>query len=64
MAERKLEGSDERKRINIHESDELEYWAEHLGVSADDLIRAVGNVGPAIEDIEREVGGTRIRNAP
>lgn len=34
-------GPQDRSRINIHEEWELRYWTKELGVSADDLRRAV-----------------------
>jgi hypothetical protein len=38
------------RRINVAESYEVTYWSKVLGVSEDDLILAVSEVG---EDIER-----------
>jgi len=38
------------RRINVAESYEVTYWSKAFGVSEDDLLRAVSEVG---EDIER-----------
>jgi hypothetical protein len=38
------------RRINVAEPYEVTYWSKAFGVSEDDLVRAVSEVG---EDIER-----------
>ncbi len=44
------------KRINIHEDHELLYWSHKLGVSRDELKRAVSKVGARADDVAREFG--------
>jgi hypothetical protein len=40
-------GPQDRSRINVHERWELEYWTQALGVSAEQLMRVVKEVGPS-----------------
>jgi uncharacterized protein DUF3606 len=47
--------ADRRRRINLHE-DQLRYWFHRLGVSRDELKRAVSKVGARADDIAREFG--------
>ncbi len=45
-------GAQDRKRINIHESYEMEYWTKALGVSPDQLRDAVSAVGTSVEKVK------------
>jgi uncharacterized protein DUF3606 len=45
-----------RKRINIHDDQELHYWSHKLGVSRDELKRAVKRVGVMADDVARALG--------
>jgi hypothetical protein len=49
-------GAADRSRININEDYEVEYWTRRLGVSRDQLVRAVHKVGPIAADVLRELG--------
>ncbi len=49
----KIKGSQDRKRINIHESYEVEYWTKTFGVSPDELRVAVGVVGTSAEKVRK-----------
>ena len=40
-------GQQDRSRINVHEDHEVRYWTEALGVSRDQLEKAVHAVGPS-----------------
>lgn len=51
-----LRGEGDRERINIHQEHELRYWSEKLGVSPEDLKKAVEDVGPMVKDVEKELG--------
>ncbi|WP_026354617.1 DUF3606 domain-containing protein [Massilia niastensis] len=42
----KNSGPQDRSRINVHEEWEVRYWTEALGVSKEELERAVKAVGP------------------
>ena len=41
----KKRGSADRNKIAMHEEHEVRYWTKHLGISRDELPRAVDNVG-------------------
>jgi len=45
-------GNADRIRINVHEDHEVRYWTGKLGVSRDELERAVAKVGPMTKDVE------------
>lgn len=38
-------GQQDRSRINVHEEHEVRYWTEALGVSREELAKAVEQVG-------------------
>lgn len=44
-------GQQDRSRINVHEEHEVRYWTEALGVSREQLERAVRDVGPGAEAV-------------
>jgi uncharacterized protein DUF3606 len=46
----------DRKIINIYEDHELHYWSHRLGVSRDELKRAVSKVGARADDVARQFG--------
>jgi len=48
-------GGQDRRRIDVHQDYELRDWSKKLGVSADELKRAVAKVGDRVEDVEREL---------
>ena len=47
---------DEDARINPDEEDELDYWSEKLGVSREELRKAVQAAGPMVKDVQRHLG--------
>jgi hypothetical protein len=51
-------GAQDRARINVGEKHELKHWSQKFGVSADRLREAVTKVGPMVQDVERELGGS------
>jgi uncharacterized protein DUF3606 len=56
MSDDKLKTVADRKRINVHEEQELRYWSHRLGVSSDELKRAVSKVGVMADDVARVLG--------
>lgn len=54
--DRTIRGPADASRINIHEPYELNYWCKHLGVTPDELRRAVQNVGPMVVNVRRFLG--------
>jgi hypothetical protein len=49
-------GPQDRSRINVHESWELQYWSKHLGVTPDELRDAVKAAGPAVSAVRKHLG--------
>lgn len=49
-------GAADRSRISMHEDYEVRYWTKELGVSKDELQRAVDKVGNSVEEVRRELG--------
>jgi hypothetical protein len=56
MSDDKSKTIADRKRINVHDDHELRYWSHRLGVSGDELKRAVNKVGVMADDVARELG--------
>jgi hypothetical protein len=48
-------GPPDRKRINVNETWELNWWAKELGVSPAEVISAVRAVGPMAADVRRHL---------
>ena len=44
-------GNQDRRRIYLHEPDEVRYWTEALGVSEQELRDLVEEVGPMAVDV-------------
>lgn len=49
-------GPQDRTRINVHESWELQHWTETLGVSKEQLEAAVKAVGPSVSAVKAHLG--------
>lgn len=49
-------GEPDRSLINIHEDYELRDWSQRLGVTQDQLKRAVQVVGPSADKVRRFLG--------
>ncbi|HEX2890932.1 DUF3606 domain-containing protein [Vineibacter terrae] len=49
-------GKSDRIRINVSEDYELRNWSEALGVTPDELLRAVRAVGPMVRDVRLHLG--------
>jgi hypothetical protein len=48
-------GQQDRSRINVHERWELQYWTQELGVSEEELEKAVKAVGPAVSAVREHL---------
>lgn len=60
MADNKaMRGGQDRSRINIHESYEVQYWKEKFDVTADELRDAVAAVGTNAADVEQYLQSRR-----
>jgi hypothetical protein len=55
-------GQQDRSRINVNQEHEVRYWTEKLGISAEELRQAVGEVGPMADAVEQRVRGRGKRN--
>lgn len=49
-------GQRDRSKINMHEDFEVKYWTKELGVSKEELQRAVDKVGNAAAAVRKELG--------
>lgn len=52
MDNKQKTGIADRSRINIHESYEVDYWANKFGISKDKLKAVVQTVGTAVAKVE------------
>jgi len=50
-------GQQDRLRINVNQEHEVRYWTEKFGISAEELRRVVGEVGPMADAVEQRVRG-------
>jgi hypothetical protein len=46
----------DRSKINMHQPHEVKYWTHALGVSSEDLQRAVDKVGNSAAAVRKELG--------
>lgn len=49
-------GAQDRSRISLTEPHEVQYWTGALGVSVDELKRAVDKVGHSADAVRKELG--------
>ena len=47
-----------RNHIAMDENSEVKYWTKHLGVTRDELQRAVDKVGNSAATVRKELGKT------
>ena len=50
-------GSQDRNRINVNQEHELRYWSNKFGVTTQQLKKAVQQVGPMADAVERQLRG-------
>jgi hypothetical protein len=48
-------GPQDRARINLNESWEISYWTKELGVTKEELEKAVQKAGPAVSAVRQEL---------
>jgi hypothetical protein len=48
-------GQQDRSRINLHESWEVQYWTKELGVSKEELEKAVKNAGNSVNAVRQHL---------
>ncbi len=49
-------GQQDRSRIDVHEDYEVRHWTEALGVSKEELEKAVKAVGPSVSAVRARLG--------
>jgi hypothetical protein len=49
----KIRQPQDPKQINVHQSWELGYWSKEFGVTKEQLVKAVNQVGKHVEDVRR-----------
>ena len=52
-------GAVDRRRINLDQGHEIQYWTKKFGCSAEELEQAVGRVGHSAARVKRSLLGTR-----
>jgi hypothetical protein len=52
----KQTGKPDDARINVDQEHELRYWSEQLGISRDELRKAVQMAGPIVKDVRKHLG--------
>jgi len=50
-----IRGAPDRQRINLSQEHEIRYWTEKLGVTREELQRAVEAVGPMAVAVEQQL---------
>ena len=52
MDDKNKQGPQDRSRINVNESYELQYWSERFGISREELRNIVDKVGVSVSAVE------------
>jgi Protein of unknown function (DUF3606) len=58
MDDLKKTGSQDRSKINMHESHEVQYWTKHLNVSKEELQRAIDKVGNGAAAVRKQLAAS------
>ena len=48
-------GEPDDQRINVEQDHELNYWSKELGVSRDELRKAVEQAGPVVKNVRQHL---------
>lgn len=51
----KIRGEQGRSKINMHEPHEVQYWSKHLGVTKEELQKAIDKVGNAAAAVRKQL---------
>ena len=51
----KQTGKPDDQRINVEQDHELSYWSKELGVSREELKRAVQQAGPVVRNVRQHL---------
>lgn len=55
---------DDKKRINLRENNDVNYWCDELHLKADDLRKIVHEVGPDVHDVRLYLAKKLLINWP
>ena len=61
MAEMIKKLAPDRTKIAMADDEQVKYWTRHLGVSRDELRRAIDKVGNSAASIRKELAGIKAR---
>ena len=53
----------DRSKINMSEDDEVTLWTKRLGISRDDLEKAVEKVGNSVSAVRKQLALTKAKSA-
>ncbi|MDO9376895.1 MAG: DUF3606 domain-containing protein [Ferruginibacter sp.] len=53
---KKKSGPPDSKRINVNEEHEVQYWTKTLGITKEELIKTVEEVGTSVEAVRKAFG--------
>jgi hypothetical protein len=56
MDDLKNRGQPDRSKINTHEENEVKYWTKQLGVSKEELRKAIDKVGNSAATVRKQLG--------
>lgn len=56
MDDLKNKGQQDRSKIKMHEEHEVKYWTKQLGVSKEELQKAVDKVGNGAATVRKQLG--------
>ena len=51
----KQTGKPDDQRINVEQDHEMSYWSKELGISRDELRRAVEQAGPLVKNVRQHL---------
>ena len=54
--DRSKRGAADRSKISMGEDHEVRYWTKHLGISRDELQKAVDKVGNSAAAVRKQLG--------
>lgn len=52
-------GTPDRQRINMNQEHEVRYWTNKLGVTREELQKAVDAAGSTVSAVEKQLQGSR-----
>ena len=56
MRDKLTKRSPDRNKIAMHDDNEVKYWTKHLGVTREELQRAIDKVGNSAASVRKELG--------